>query len=61
MSSDARKVELERLGATARRLFGVRPRRVTAEEREALKRASRDPEEQSRRYKIKDGRLREVE
>lgn len=60
MSSDARKVELERLGATARRLFGVRPRKVTAEEREALKRASRDPEEHSRRYRIEEGRVKRV-
>lgn len=53
--------KVEELRSNVRRLFGVRPRRRTAEERKALKRASRDPGEQSKRYKIKGGRVRRVE
>lgn len=60
MSADAGKVELERLAATARRLFGARPGKLKSDERAEIVRVARDPEEQSKRYKIKDGRVRQV-
>jgi len=55
------KVEMDELRRNLRRLFGVKPRKPTAKERAAMKRASRDPEEQSKRFKIEDGRVRQVE
>lgn len=58
---DPTHVEVEKLREAVRRMFGVRPRKLTDEERAALKKASNDPEEMKRKFRMVDGRLVEVE